>query len=124
MELEQKDLTAKVIGAAIEVQRVLGIGFLERVYENAMAIELRRQKIGFEKQSNITLFYCNEKVGEHRLDLLIEDQIVVELKAVKVVTPEHFAIVRSYLRAAQRKHGLLLNFGKLPLGINRVIADS
>lgn len=120
--LEHKNLTDKIIGAAIAVHKKLGPGFIESIYENALVIEL--QKIGLKvlQQVETPVKYDGEEVGRHRLDLFIEDTIVVELKAIKNIEAIHFAIVRSYLRATNQKHGLLLNFAKTTLEVKRVIA--
>jgi GxxExxY protein len=124
MALELEDVTGRVIGAAIEVHRELGPGFLEAVYEAALVVELRHRGIPFVRQQAVPIVYRGVEVGLHRLDLLVEDQVVVELKAVRDVLPEHFAVVRSYLKATRREHGLLLNFSKPTLEIKRVIAAS
>jgi len=123
MSLELEDITGRIIGAAIEVHKKLGPGFLEAVYESALIVELRHQDIPFVRQISIPIVYRGVEVGLHRLDLLVDDQIVVELKAIRDLLPEHFAVVRSYLRAAGREHGLLLNFSKPTLEIKRVIAS-
>lgn len=122
MPLELEELTGSIIGAAIEVHKTLGPGFIEAVYEEALAIELRERKIPFERQLPISVLYHGYVVGLHRLDFLVDDQVVVELKAVKDLTENHFAIVRSYLRATDRMHGLMLNFAKVTLEIKRVRA--
>jgi len=86
-------------------------------------VELRHQGIPFVRQISIPIVYRGVEVGLHRLDLMVDDQIVIELKAIRDFLPEHFAVVRSYLRAAGREHGLLLNFSKPTLEIKRVIAS-
>ncbi len=121
MKLEHEDLTDRIIAAAIEVHKTLGPGFLESVYENALSIEFESCHIPYEKQWEIPLFYKNEEIGKHRLDIFAFNKLVVELKATKEVTNEHFAIVRSYLKATNQKHGLILNFSKPTLEIKRVI---
>ena len=124
MVLEHEDLTGRIIGAAIEVHRHRGPGFLESIYESALMVELRNRRIAFTRQLAVPIVYQGVEVGLHRLDLFVEEQIVVELKAVKDVTPTHFAIVRSYLKAVRQKHGLLLNFTKPKLDIHRVLAPT
>ena len=124
MTLEHEDLTGKIIGAAIEVHKALGPGFIESIYENALAVELRHRGIRFHRQVSVPVLYRNVEVGLHRLDLLVDDLIVVELKAMKVVTDTHFAFVRSYLSAIAREHGLILNFAKPTLEIKRVKAPT
>jgi GxxExxY protein len=122
MPLEHEALTEQIIGAAIEVHRRLGPGFLESIYEKALVIELRKRGLAVEAQVEIIIEYDGVEVGRHRLDLFVNSTIVVELKAIKDLEDVHFAIVRSYLKAAGRKHGLLLNFAKVTLEIKRVLA--
>jgi GxxExxY protein len=119
--LEHEALTEKIIGAAIEVHRRLGPGFIESVYENALAIELAKRGLNFLDQHIVSMTYDGIEVGQHRLDLFVENLIVVELKAIKNLEDVHFAVVRSYLRAVGQKHGLLLNFAKTTLEVRRVI---
>ncbi len=121
MKLEYEELTDRIIAAAIEVHKTLGPGFLESVYENALSIEFESCDVPYEKQWEIPIFYKNEEIGKHRLDMFVFNRFVVELKAIKEVTNEHFAIVRSYLKATGQKHGLILNFSKPTLEIKRVI---
>ena len=118
--LPDKELTEKIIAAAMEVHRILGPGFLESVYEEALCIELRRRGIAYERQKSIEIPFKEEKVGEHRLDLLVESRVIAELKAVKDFEPIYFAILRSYLNAAKLKTGLLINFNAVPLAVKRV----
>ena len=121
MDLEFKELTEKIIGAAIEVHRRLGPGFLESIYENALVIELRKQGLSVQQQFEVLIEYDGIEIGKHRLDLMVESTIVLELKTVKDFDDVHFAIVKSYLRATIRKHGLLINFAKATLEVKRVI---
>ena len=120
--LEHEELTRAIIGAAIEVHRRLGPGFLESIYEKALVIELQKRGLRVDAQVPLDVSYDGQKVGEHRLDLLIEGQIIVELKAAKAIEDIHFAIVRSYLSATKLEHALLLNFRAMPLTIKRVRA--
>jgi len=124
MTLEYEELTGQIIGAAIEVHKALGPGFLESIYENALAIELRHRKIPYSRQLAVPVFYRDSEVGFHRLDLFVANQIVVELKTCKELVDAHFVIVRSYLRAVAQQHGLLLNFAKPTLEIKRVHSGS
>jgi GxxExxY protein len=120
------ELAAGVIGAAIEVHRVLGPGFLESVYEEALTIELGLQHIPFERQKPIAVEYKGRPVGEGRLDLLVGGRLIVELKAVDALAPIHTAQVISYLKTLGLPLGLLINFS-VPLlkqGIKRVILSS
>jgi GxxExxY protein len=122
MTLEHEELTGRIIGAAIEVHRNLGPGFIEAIYENALTLELRSRRISLQRQLTVPVLYRDVEVGLHKLDLLVEGLIVVELKAVKELNDTHFAIVRSYLRAVGLDHGLILNFAKPTLEIKRVSA--
>ena len=119
--LEYEGLTDKIISCAIEVHKRLGPGFLESIYENALIIELQRRNLRVEQQREVVIRYDGVEVGVHRLDLIIDDAIVVELKAVKNIEDIHFAIVKSYLKALGKEHGLLINFSKPILQVKRVI---
>lgn len=113
----------RVIGAAIEVHRHLGPGYLESIYEEALAIEFRLRGIPFERQKPVDVLYKGQAVGEGRLDFLVAGQLVVELKTVDAFAPIHHAQVLSYLKATGLELGLLLNF-KVPVmrnGIKRVV---
>ena len=118
---EFESLSKKIIGAAIEVHRELGPGFLENIYEEALKIELPNRKINIESQKQIIIKYHDINVGTHRLDLIVEKQIILELKAVKEFTDAHFAQLRSYLKATGLHVGLLLKFSKPTLEIKRVV---
>jgi len=119
--LEYEALTEKIIGCAIEVHKKLGPGFLESIYENALIIELQRKNLKVEQQREVLIKYDGMEVGRHRLDLIVDDTVVVELKAVKNIEDIHFAIVKSYLKATGKEHGLLINFSKPVLEVKRVI---
>ena len=119
--LEHESLTEQIIGCAIEVHKRLGPGFLESIYENAFVLELRKRKPQVEQQREGIVKYDGVEIGRHRLDLIVADTIVVELKAVKNIEDIHFAIVRSYLKALGKEHGLLINFSKPVLEVKRVI---
>jgi len=121
-ELEHAELTERIIGAAIEVHRKLGPGFIESIYENALVIELRKRGLRVEQQRSVAIEYDGIEVGRHVLDLFVDDTIVVELKAIKALEDVHFSIVRSYLRAVRQRPGLLLNFAKTQLEIRRVLS--
>jgi GxxExxY protein len=120
MNKPDSDLSGRIIGAAIRVHETLGPGFLESVYEEALCIELGEQGIQFQRQLPVAILYRGRSVGEHRLDLLVEKQIVVELKTVIAFDPIHFATVRSYLKATNCELGLLLNFAATTLHVKRV----
>jgi GxxExxY protein len=121
---EQRDpLTEKVIGCAIEVHRVLGPGLLEASYEAALAIEFTAAKIVFQRQLVIPVFYKGQSIGEHRLDFLVEDSVVVELKSVERFDPIFEAQVLTYLRLSGKHRGLLINFNSRLLkdGVKRFV---
>jgi GxxExxY protein len=124
-DAELNKLTGAVIGAAIEVHRALGPGFLESVYEEAMYVELSHRGIGFVRQAGIGVNYKGTIVGEGRVDVLVEDALVVELKAVEALAPIHTAQVLSYLKATGGHIGLLINFNvvRLRSGIKRIFLD-
>ena len=115
MALEYEELTERIIGAAIEVHRTLGPGFLESIYENALVLELKKRGLSVQQELEIPIHYLDVEVGKHRLDQLVEKTIVVEIKAIKVVDKVHFAIARSYLKAMSLRHGLILNFSSTTL---------
>lgn len=119
--LEHEDLTDKIIGCAIEVHKKLGPGFLESIYENAFILELEKHNLHVERQQEVIVKYDGIEVGRHRLDLIVNDTIVVELKAVKNIEDVHFAIVKSYLKALGKQHGLIINFSKPVVEVKRVI---
>lgn len=118
--LELEELTGKIIGAAIRVHKELGPGYVESVYEEALVLELAAAGIPFERQKLIRVYYLGQLVGEQRLDLLVDKTVVVELKAVSELLDIFFARTRSYLKALDLKHGLILNFATMPLTIKRV----
>ena len=116
-----EELSKRIIGAAIRVHRELGPGFLESIYEQALKVEFAENNLHFDSQKEIKIKYMGVEVGQHRLDLLAENQIIIEIKAVKELIDIHFAQLRSYLKATGLKVGLLLNFAKPTLEIKRVV---
>lgn len=116
-------LSSRIIGAAIEVHRNLGPGFLEKICEEALAIELADRNISFQRQYEISVEYKGQQIGLNRLDILVENCIIVELKAVEAISPIHHAQIISYLKATGYKLGLLINFNVtlLKQGINRIV---
>ena len=117
--LRDSRITEQIIAAAIRVHRALGPGFLESIYEAALAVEFALSGIQFIRQHPVPLFYRDHQVGEHRLDFLVEGKIVAELKAISQLEDIHFAIGCSYLKAANLDDGLLFNFATVPLTIKR-----
>ena len=121
---EDKDpLTERIIGCAIEVHRVLGPGLLEAIYEAALAMEFEAAGLRFQRQLVIPVYYKQRPIGEHRLDLLVEDAVIVELKSVERFDPLFEAQVLTYLRLSGKRRGLLLNFNSRLLkdGIRRFV---
>jgi GxxExxY protein len=106
----QDPLTEKISGCAIEVHRVLGPGLLEATYEAALAIEFEAAKMAFQRQVVIPLTYKGKSIGEHRLDFLVENEVVLELKSVERFDPIFEAQVLTYLRVSGKNRGLLMNF--------------
>jgi GxxExxY protein len=115
------ELTRRIIGCAIEVHRQLGPGLLESIYESALCIELELAGLAFERQKPIPVTYKGHALGEHRLDILIEDVVVLELKSVDRFDPVFEAQILSYLRMTEKPIGLLINFNRRLLkdGIKR-----
>ncbi len=105
------DLAGKVIGAAMRVHSSLGPGFMERVYANALAIELRLAKIAFEQEHTLIVRYLGESVGHYVANFMVEGTLIVELKAVEGLVKPHHAQLVNYLTATGVPEGLLLNFG-------------
>jgi len=114
-------ITDAIIGCAFRVSNVLGCGFLEKVYENALAMEIRKAGLGVEQQAAIEVTYDGSLVGEYRADLLVEGDVVVELKAAKSPSAVDLAQCLNYLKASDRRVCLLLNFGMPKLEIRRVV---
>lgn len=121
VEYPYKELTQKVIGAAMEVHRNLGCGFLESVYEAALAVEFRNQKVLFEQQRPIDVYYKDSVVKQFFCDFLVDEVLIVELKVIRQLTDVEVGQVLNYLKATNMKLGLLLNFGTRSLGYKRVI---
>lgn len=120
MGLGNFELSERVIAAAIRVHKELGPGFLESMFEEALAIEFAHAGISFERQKLLPVFYREHVIGEHRLDVLVEGKLILELKAISALEKIHFAIVRSYLKAASLNDALLLNFASTRLVVKRV----
>ncbi|MGH9804104.1 MAG: GxxExxY protein [Candidatus Acidiferrales bacterium] len=118
-----RDLTEKIIGCAIEVHRQLGPGLLEATYEAALSIELSEAGIPHQKQVSFPVVYKGRSIGEYRIDLLVADSVVVEIKSVERFDPVFEAQVLTYLRATGKKVGLLINFNSRLLhdGVKRFV---
>ena len=114
-----EQLTHEIIGLAMKVHRTLGPGFLESVYHKALAHELSKADLSFEKEFPLDVMYDGIRVGHFVADLFVEDQVIVELKAVLSLTPSHTAQLVNYLTATGTEIGLLFNFGGTSLEFNR-----
>ena len=117
-------LSFNVIGAAIEVHKALGPGLLESVYESCLAKELFYRGIKFQRQLELPVYYKGEKLDcEYRIDLMIEDSLILELKSVEKILPIHEAQLLTYLRLSQKKVGLIINFNTPVLinGVKRIV---
>jgi GxxExxY protein len=119
-ELKFKEITEKIIGAAMKVHAALGNGFQEVIYQRALEIELKEMGVSFEREFNMPVFYRNQQIGERRVDFLVERKIGVELKAIINLEPVHFAQARNYLEAYNLEIGLLINFGSISLQFKRL----
>jgi len=114
MGLLHKGLTDRIPGAFYQVYNTLGYGFLEKVYENALWIELQRKGLRCKKQVPITVYYEGKEVGAYYADMVVEDCVILELKAAEAICEEHEYQLINYLKATEIEVGLLLNFGKAP----------
>lgn len=125
-DTETDKLARSVIGAAIEVHKTLGAGYLESVYEAALCTELEFREIGYVNQCPVSVLYKGRYVGDGRLDLLVENRLIVELKALESLLPIHTAQLMSYLKMTNLHLGLLINFNVpvLKQGIKRVVLSS
>ncbi len=119
----EAELTGKIIGCAIAVHRTLGPGFLEAMYEKALALELAKQALAFVQQHTVGVYYQGAEIGQHRIDLFVAGKVVVELKCVDAIDAKHVAQVISTLKAARVQVGLLINFNEARLidGVRRVV---
>jgi GxxExxY protein len=118
---EFEELSGQILGVAVEVHKALGPGFLESIYQRAMEVALEHREIGFERQKEVHVYSEGVDLGIQRLDLVVAEQVIVELKAVKALEDIHFAQLRSYLKATRLRTGLLLNFNAPTLMIKRVV---
>ena len=122
-DIKYKTLTEKIIKIFYTVYNKLGYGFLEKVYENAMMLELKRESIHAVSQFSIKVFYENEIVGEYFADMLVNNQVIVEIKASRNLAVDNEAQLLNYLKATDKEVGLLLNFGPKP-EIKRKVFDN
>ena len=117
------DVTSKIIKAFYNVYNELGYGFLEKVYENAMFIELNELGLFCELQETIKVYYKDKLIGDYYADIVVENKVIVELKAVEKIIKIHEVQLVNYLKATDMEVGLLLNFGPEPQVVRRVLTD-
>ena len=117
------EITGLILKAFFKVYNTLGYGFLEKVYENAMLIELRKLGLKCSNQLPIEVFYENHVVGNYTADILVEELVIVELKAIETLAPIHETILVNYLKGTELEVGLLLNFGPKPQYRRRVLTN-
>ena len=115
------DLTHRVIGLAIDIHKKLGLGFKEKIYEQALLKEFEKAGIGFEKQKVVRVDYDGVGLGNQRIDLLVDEEIILEIKSCTKIISIYRDQVISYLKSANKKLGLILNFGRQRLEIKRVV---
>jgi GxxExxY protein len=116
----QDPLTQQIIGLSYRVANTLGHGFVEKVYENALAFELRRAKVPFVQQKVVEVFYEGANVGRYKADLIVEDRVIVEIKAIQALSDVDVAQGLNYLRATGLPTCLLINFGKAKIEVRRL----
>jgi len=120
-EFLYKEITEQIIGAAFEVYKVLGYGFLEKVYHKALVVELKLRRLPIEEEYAIKVIYKNETVGEYYADIFVERKVIVEIKVDDKYNSQHEAQLLNYLKATGIKIGLVINFGKSKCEFKRLI---
>ena len=114
VKMLHSELTGQIIKAFYKVYNTLGYGFLEKVYENALVIELKKMGFHLSQQYNIKVYYDGEIVGDYFADIIVEENVIIELKSAESLRKEHKLQLINYLKATEKEVGLLLNFGKTP----------
>ncbi len=117
-------ITKRIINAYFKVYNQLGHGFLEKVYERALMLELPKHGLKCENQRNVKVFYDGKEVGDYYADIVVEDCVIIELKAVETINPVHEVQLVNYLKATEIEVGMLLNFGPIPQFNRRVFSNS
>jgi GxxExxY protein len=120
-EYKYSDITRKIIGAAMKVHSTLGNGFQEVIYQRALAIEMADQGLTFQRELEMQIYYRGQEIGTRRVDFLVEDKVMVELKALTLLEDVHLAQAINYLEAYNLEIGLLINFGAKSLEYRRII---
>jgi GxxExxY protein len=118
---ELNDLSNRIIGIAIDIHKKLGPGFQEKIYEEALLTEFKKATIGFERQKVVRVDYEGQGLGNQRIDLILDGEVILEIKACTKIIPIHRDQLISYLKTADKKLGLILNFGRSKLEIKRVV---
>ena len=121
MELQHQEVTEQIIGSAFEVYNILGYGFLERVYQRAMQVELRRRGLKAVIEAEIFVYYKNVEVGFYKADLFVNDCVIVELKVAKSIVADDEPQLLNELKATRIKVGLLINFGREKVEFKRMV---
>jgi GxxExxY protein len=120
-DFKYKEITEKIIGAAMRVHAMLGNGFQEVIYQRALEIEMLDSGLNFSREFTMPVFYKGRQIGERRVDFYVEGKIMVEIKAVINLENVHLAQAKNYLEAYNMEVGLLINFGSMSLGFKRLI---
>ena len=123
LQYKYSDITSKIIGSAMKVHSTLGNGFQEVIYQRALAIEMKNQNLAFVRELEIPIYYQDIEVGRRRVDFLVDDKILVELKAVAQLEKIHLAQGLNYLEAFKMEIGLLINFGSTKLEFKRLTIE-
>lgn len=119
-EFKYKEITEKIIGAAMKVHSTLGNDFQEVIYQRALALQMETEGLGFQRECSMIIYYLEKPIGERSVDFFVENKICVELKAATKLEPVHFAQARNYLEAFNIEIGLLINFGTISLKYRRI----
>ncbi len=122
--MEKQTLRDCVLACAVKVHKTLGVGFLEKVYENALMLELNKAGLKAEQQRSVPVYYEGHIVGDFYADIIVDDTLILELKAVKAFANEHSACCMNYLRCTNLPVCLLLNFGQTIIQIKRLVGDT
>ncbi len=123
-EYKHSDITSKIIGCAMKVHSTLGNGFQEVIYQRALAIEMRKTGLYFEREMEMPIYYEGEEIGTRRVDFFVSNKVMVELKAITQLEKVHLAQALNYLEAYDMEIGLLINFGETSLKFHRIISQN
>lgn len=123
VELLHKDITSEIIAASFEVSNHLGVGFLEKVYENSLKVELGMRGLDVESQKQVFVYYKESLVGKYQMDLMVDGKVVVEVKTAENIIPEHKAQLINYLKITGLRVGLIINFYKTRVEYVRLVLE-